>query len=158
MRSSQNVLGILRHRRFGTPWGHTVWTECYWSFLRARFAEEEARQVADRDSGLCITITHRATHRLLCSNFCHHSTTVLSGSRSEWLLAVRYSENGPQGGSFVTMEDIKSDATAELPNIRKETSAGAFSNGRTDGASVRVRVRVRVCVCARAQECYFVSD
>jgi hypothetical protein len=38
-------------------------------------------------------VLHRATHRLLC----HHPTTALSGSRSEWLLAVPCSENGPQG-------------------------------------------------------------
>ena len=31
---------------------------------------------------------------------CHHPTTVLSGSRSEWLFAVPYSENGPQGDAF----------------------------------------------------------
>jgi hypothetical protein len=53
-----------------------------------------------KDSGVCVTITRRATHRLLCSNFCHHPITVLSGSRSEWLLAVRYFENGPQGDMF----------------------------------------------------------
>jgi hypothetical protein len=29
-------------------------------------SEEAARQVAGRDSGFCIRMTHRATHRLLC--------------------------------------------------------------------------------------------
>jgi hypothetical protein len=55
------------------------------SLLRARFAEvarcsseEAARQVAGRDSGFCITITHRATHRLLC----HHPATAPTGSPS----------------------------------------------------------------------------
>jgi hypothetical protein len=36
-----------------------------------------------RDSGFYITITHRATHRLLCSNSFHHPVTVLSESRFE---------------------------------------------------------------------------
>ena len=36
---------------------------------------------------------------------CHHPTTVISGSRSEWLSAVSYSENGPQGDAFQTMKD-----------------------------------------------------
>ena len=44
----------------------------------------------------CITITHR----LLCSNSCHHPATVLSGSRSELRLAVPCFENGPQGDAF----------------------------------------------------------
>jgi hypothetical protein len=84
------------HWRFGAPWVRTAWTECYWPFLRPSFAEEAARQVAGRDSGFCITITHRAIHRLLY----HHPTTVLSRSRSEWLSAVPYSENGPRGDTF----------------------------------------------------------
>jgi hypothetical protein len=77
--------------------------QSYWSFLRARFAEvarwswkEAAQQVAGRDSGFCITITHRVTYRLLC----HHPETLLSGSRSERLLAVPYSENGSQEDTF----------------------------------------------------------
>jgi hypothetical protein len=56
---------------------------------------------------------HRATHRLLC----HHPTTALSGSRSEWLLTVPYSENVPQRDSFTTLEDTKLNATAELRKI-----------------------------------------
>jgi hypothetical protein len=70
--------------------------QCYWSFLRASSVEEAGRQVAGRDSGFCIMITHWATHCLLC----HHPITVLSGSRSQWRLAVPYSENGPQGDTF----------------------------------------------------------
>jgi hypothetical protein len=37
------------------------------------------------------------------------------------------------------MEDMKSNATAELRKIQKKPSAGAPNNGRTDGASVFVR-------------------
>jgi hypothetical protein len=35
-------------------------------------------------------------------------------------LAVPYSENGPQGNLFASLEDIKSNATAELLNIPNE--------------------------------------
>ena len=45
---------------------------------------------------------------------------------------------------FATMEDIKSNATAELRKIPKKSSAGASNNGRIDGASLCVRVRARV--------------
>jgi hypothetical protein len=41
------------------------------------------------------------------------------------------------------MEDIKSNAMAELRRIPKEASTGASNNGKIDGASV--------CVCARVK-------
>ena len=62
----------------------------------------------------CAAIPRRKKHS------CHHPTTVLSESRSERLSAVPYSENGPQGDAFRTMEDIESNATAELRKIPKE--------------------------------------
>jgi hypothetical protein len=138
-KSRQNVPGILWHRRFGAPWVRIAWTESYWSFLCASFAEEAARHVAGRDSGSCVTITHRATHRLLC----RHPTTVLSGSRSEWLLAVLYSENGPRGG---VSKPRGTSSRMRRPNSRrlpKTTSAGVSNNGRVDVASVCVCVRAR---------------
>jgi len=60
---------------------------------------------------------------------CHHPTTVLSGSRSEWLLAVLYSENGPQGDALCnhgrhrmecdgrTPEDFKRSLPPVLPTM-----------------------------------------
>ena len=45
----------------------------------------------------CAAIPCREKHS------CHHPTTVLSGSRSEWLSAVSYSENVPQGDAFRSM-------------------------------------------------------
>ena len=72
---------------------------------------------------------------------CHHPTTAISGSRSEWLLAVPYSENGPQGDAFRnhgghqmeydgrTAEDSKRSLPPVLP-----TMAGSME---------------QVCVCAR---------
>jgi hypothetical protein len=74
-KGSQKVPGIIWRRRFGAQWVRTALTEFCWSFIRADFvevmrwsSEEKSRQVAGRDSGFCITITHRATHRLLYSN------------------------------------------------------------------------------------------
>ena len=72
---------------------------------------------------------------------CHHSITLLSGSRSECLLAVPYSENGSQGDAFRnhgghqikcdgrTPEDSKRSLPPVLP-----TMAGTME---------------QVCVCAR---------
>ena len=62
----------------------------------------------------CAAIPRREKHS------CHHPTTVLSVSRSEWLSAVSYSENVLQGDAFRTMEDIESNATADLRKIPKE--------------------------------------
>ena len=45
---------------------------------------------------------------------------------------------GLKGKRFASMEDIKSNATAELRNIPKKPSAFASNNGRIDGASVYV--------------------
>jgi hypothetical protein len=67
---------------------------------------------------------------------------------------------GLKGTHFVTMEDIKSNATANSGRLQKKPSASASNNGRVDGASVYVCVCVYVfvcvyvCVCARAQGSY----
>jgi hypothetical protein len=110
----------------------------------ASFAEEEGRQVAGRDSGFCVTITHRATHRLLC----HHPATVLSGSRPEWLLAVPYSENGPQEDTFRNHGGHQINATAERQWIPKEAFRRCFQLWQ-DRWSKCVCVCVCVCVCER---------
>ena len=86
----------------------------------------------------CAAIPRREKHS------CHHPTTVLSGSRSGWLSAVPYSENLPQADAFRTMEDIESNATAELRKIPNKPSASASNNGRMDGASVCWCARVRL--------------
>jgi hypothetical protein len=121
---------ILWHRRLGTTWIRIVWRD--WSFLRASFAEEAARQVAGRDSGFCITMAHRATHRLLCSSssprkaFLSSPAIVLSRSRSEWLLAVPYSDK------WASREHVsqpwRTSHEMQRPNSRrfqKKSSAGA---------------------------------
>jgi hypothetical protein len=88
-------------------------------------SEEAARQVAGGDSGFCITITHRATHRLLCSSSCHHTTAALSRSRSKfWLFPIL--KIGLKGTRFATMKDIKSNVTTELWMIPKEAFRRCF--------------------------------
>jgi hypothetical protein len=113
IQGSQKVPGILWQRRFGVPRARTAWTECYLIFLRALCSSEEAAlQVAGRESGFCIMITHRATQRLLC----HLPATALSGSH--WLLPTL--KMGLKGTHFVTMKDRNSNATAKIRKIPKE--------------------------------------
>jgi hypothetical protein len=73
---------------------------------------------------------------------CHHPTTVLSESRSELLLAVSYSENGPKRTRFATMGDIKSNA--EPQEILKEAFHRLFQKWQDPCSKC-------VCVCARAR-------
>jgi hypothetical protein len=120
-RVSQKVPGIffyidcLLHHEIVLP-GHR---ECHWSLLRASYAEGAARQVAGRDSGFWIRITHRVTHSLVC----HHPATVLSGSRSEWLSAVPSRRHVSQhGGHQVkwhsrTLQDSKRSLSQLLPTV-----------------------------------------
>ena len=74
----------------------------------------------------CRAVSSRTASRKHC---CHHPTTVLSGSRSECLLVVLYSENGPQGDAFrnhgghqmecdgQTAEDSKRSLPPVLPTM-----------------------------------------
>jgi hypothetical protein len=136
-RGSQKVPGILWHRQFGVPWVRTAWTECCWSLLRSSFAEV-ARQVAGRDSGFCITITHRATHRLLC----HHPATVPTGSPSMWLLGCsllwKWDSRGHVSQPWRTSNRMQRRNSGRF---QKKTSDVASSSGRIDGTSV--------CACAQ---------
>jgi hypothetical protein len=175
----EKVCSILGHTR-GSPkvpgilWKSTIWctTSSYHldrvlRVISTCSSEKAARQVAGRDSGFCITITHRARHRLLCSNCSPRKTflspvlssPVLSRSGSEWLSAVLYSENGPQGDTFCkhaghqiqcdgrTMEDSKRSLPPVLP-----TMAGSVEQVCVCVCvCVRACVRACVCVCARAR-------
>jgi len=103
---------------------------------------------------MCGSVRHRGAETTLPATCCavsswtasrkhsyHHPTTVLSGSRSEWFLAVPSSENGPQGNAFCnhgrhqieydgrTLEDSKRSLPPLLP-----TMAGSME---------------QVCVCAK---------
>jgi hypothetical protein len=129
------VPAIFWHQQSGAPRVRTAWTvllvisTC--KFCRGcamHFTENGATD--DRDYCVCITVTHRNKHRLLCSNFsqrkgsyCHHPVTVLSGSWSEWLLAVPYSENGQNcfadaSSSIRIDEEVSVHAVRPLKVIR----------------------------------------
>jgi hypothetical protein len=85
-----------------------------------------------RDSGFCTTLRHRAT-RLLCSNSCHHPTTVLSGCCSKGLVMVK-------GTRFVTMRKHRIECYGRtFEDYRTKPSAGASNKGRIDAANVCAR-------------------
>jgi len=74
-------------------------------------------------------LSHRFLRTASRKHSCHHPTTVLSGSLSEWLLAVPYCENVSQGDAFRkhgghqiecdgrTSEDSKRSLLPVLPTI-----------------------------------------
>jgi hypothetical protein len=62
---------------------------------------------------------------------CHHPTAIPSVSRSEWILAVAYTENEPQ--AWMTSDQIWSPNSGRF---QMKPSAGASNNDRIDGASV----------------------
>ena len=73
--------------------GPTIWR---WDLsVRSLFrAVSASRWRTEPHIACCAAIPRREKHS------CHHPTTVLSGSRSEWCSAVPYSENRPQWGRF----------------------------------------------------------
>jgi hypothetical protein len=94
-----------------------------------------------RDSGLCLTLTHRPTYRLLCINssprITDHPTTAFSGSLSYRHLTVPCSENGPQGDTFCFHGGHKIECDGG--RFQKKLSAGVLNNIKIDEASVHVR-------------------
>jgi hypothetical protein len=88
-------------------------------------------------------------HRLLCSSSCQCPTTLLSGFHSEWLLAVPYSENGPQGGAFRNDSGHQMECDGRTPEDSKRSLPPVLPT---------VRACVRACVCVRTQGSYFEGD
>ena len=72
---------------------------------------------------------------------CHHPTTVLSGSRSEWLLAVPYSENGLQGDAFRNRGGHQIECNGRTPEDSKRSLLPVLPT--------LARSMEKVCVCAR---------
>jgi hypothetical protein len=139
MRDSKKLQGIIWHRRFGAQRIRTAWTWYYWSLLRASFAiiplsssEEAARQVTGTviSASRQCTKPHNACAKIpsLVEHSCHHPASILSGSRSEWLLASK------EHTYFATVEDISSNATFELWKIKGKACI-SFNRG-IDGVSV----------------------
>jgi hypothetical protein len=128
------ITGILWRRRFGAPWVRAAWTGCYWSFLRASFAEvgrctseEAVRQVAGRDSGFCMTLTYRATLRLLCSTSSQKKTFLSSPDHRTLRISPRvtfvcpYSEYGPQGDKFLSHGGHQIESNGQTPQDSKSS-------------------------------------
>ena len=97
-------------------------------------------------SGFCITITHRATHCLLCSNSSPRKAFVIIqplyspdlAPSDFWLFPTL--KVGLKGTRFTTMEDIKLNATAKLRKISNEAFCRCFQQQQE---------RWSKCVCVR---------
>ena len=83
----------------------------------------------------CAAIRRREKHS------CHQPTTVLSGSRSEWILAVPYSKNGPQGDAFRNHGGHQIECDGRTPEDSKRSLPPVLPT--------MARSMEQVCVCAR---------
>jgi hypothetical protein len=73
-------------------------------------------------------------------------TTVLFEYRSEWLLAVPYSENGPQGDAFRNHGGHQIECDGQLRKIPKGTFCRCLQQWQNRWSKC---VCVCVCVCVR---------
>jgi hypothetical protein len=131
MRGNQKVPGIILHWRVYAPSFHTTCIEYYWSLLCSNVAEvarcsweEAVRQVAEAvvSASWSCTEPHIASFAAIPNwerSSCHHPSTAISVSRSEWRLDVPTLKIGPKGTCFLIMEDTKLKATAKLRKIPK---------------------------------------
>ena len=87
----------------------------------------------------CAAIPRREKHS------CHYPTTVLSGSRSEWLLAVPYSENGPQGDAFRNHGGHKIECDGRTPEDYKRSLPPVLPTmaGSMEQVCARARILLR---------------
>jgi len=74
---------------------------------------------------------------------CHHSTTVLSGSRSEWLLTLPYSENG-QEDAFRNYWGHQIECDGRTPEDSKRSLRPVLPT--VTGSMEQVCVRARVLI------------
>jgi len=72
----------------------------------------------------------------------HHPTTVLSGSRSEWLLGLPYSANGPQGQAFRNHGGHQIECDSRTPEDSKRSPLPVLPT--------MARSMEQVCACARS--------
>ena len=147
-----DIDGVVHHEF--VPPGETVNGHFYVQFLqRLRNALRRKRRNSGKESGFCITIRHRATHRLLCSNssqrksFLSSLTVLWQYSDSTLRISLRVTFgcslhwNGPQGEAFRNHggNQIKSDGRTPEDSKRSlplvlPTMAGSME---------------QVCLCAR---------
>jgi len=99
-------------------------------------------------SDFCIMITHRAAHRLLCSNSSPRKAFLSSPNHRTLRISLRVTfKMGLKGTRFAIMEDIKWNGTAELRKIPKEAFRRCFQQWQD---------RWSKCVCAQGS--YFEGD
>jgi hypothetical protein len=123
----------LVHHKFVPP------AQCYWSFLRASFAEVaqcSSEEAAQQVAGTVVSASRWCTkpHIAYCAaipcwekHSSHHPTTVLSGSCSKWLLAVPYSVIGPQGVMFWNHGGRQIECDGQTPEGSKRSLLPVFS-------------------------------
>ena len=107
-----------------------------------------------RETGFCIAITYRATHRSLCSNSSPRKAFLSSPNHRTLRISLRVTfrlfptlKMDLKGTRFATMEDIKSNATAALRRIPKEGFHRCFQQWQD-----------RWSKCLFGQESYFEGD
>ena len=98
-----------------------------------------------RESGVCITITHRATHRLLCSNSSprkallsspnHRTLQILLRVTFGCSLLWKWASRGCVSQPWRTSNRMQ---CLNSGGFQKKPYTGASNNGRIDGASVCV--------------------
>jgi hypothetical protein len=96
-----------------------------------------------RDRGFCITVKHRATHRLLCSNSSPRRTFLLSATHRTLRFSLpvtfacfvlwKWASTGQVSQPWGTSTRM---GRPNSGRFEKKPSAGASNNGRIDGASV----------------------
>jgi hypothetical protein len=134
----------LVHHEFVPP-GRRV---CYWPFVCASFAEvapcsseEAVRQVADRDSGVCITITHRVTHRVVQQYLAQKTLPVitqtlyspdLAPSRFWLSILWKLASRGLISQPWRTWNRMR---RPNFVRFQMKPPAGATKNSRIDGTS-----------------------
>jgi len=99
-----------------------------------------------RESGFCITITHRATHRLLCSNSLARRAFLSSPNHRTLRISLRvtfgcslllnWASRGRVSQPWRTSNRMRRPNSGRF---QKKPSAGASNDGRIDGGSVCVR-------------------
>ena len=109
-----------------------------------------------RESGFCSTITHRATHHLLCSNTSPRKAFLSSPNHLNLRILLRVTLGCSLLRKWASTRCVsqpwRTSNRMRRPNsgrFQKKPSAEASNNGRIDGTSMCVCVCVCVCVRAR---------
>ena len=106
-------------------------------------------ETSGRESGFCITITHRTTRRLLCSNSSPRKAFLSSPNHRTLRISLRVTFGCSLLWKWASrgrvLQPWRTSNRMRQPNsgwFQKKPSAGASNNGKMDGVSVCVRARV----------------